>query len=271
MIPVPIGALESVPIPRLERARQKEGGKVTLLGQIKRIVNRWIAPLTGHVLAHESVVPSFERFARRLRAAGLDPRTVFDIGVAEGTPWLYQAFPNAHFVLIDPTREALPYMRKWAQKLDAEIWNFALGDQEGVARINVRSEIGGSTFYEEIGEAEIVRTYDVIVRRFDDVVGEIVRPSICKIDVQGAELRVLRGMHKRISEIDVILCEASLIATIKSGPEIGEVFEFMREVNFVLYDIVGITRRPLDHALAQVDLVYVPAGSPLRSDRRWSR
>jgi len=28
------------------------------------------------------------------------PQTIFDVGVAKGTPWLYDAFPDAYFVLV---------------------------------------------------------------------------------------------------------------------------------------------------------------------------
>lgn len=243
---------------------------MTLLGRIKRAVNAVLAPLTGHVLAHESVVPSFERFARRLRAAGLEPRTVFDIGVAEGTPWLYEAFPKAKFVLVDPTRESLPHMQRWARELDADIWNFALGAESGSLKIKVRPEIGGSTFFDEIGHAEVVAEYDVPVQRFDSLDIEIERPSLCKIDVQGAECMVIEGMRGCMSQIDVLIVESSFIATIAGGPEFSEVVRLLAEVGFRPYDIVGVTRRPLDQALAQVDLVFVPDSSPLRADRRWA-
>lgn len=57
-------------------------------------------------------------------------RTESDIGVVYGGPWLYNAFPAARFHLVNPTQESLPYMQTWARKLDAEVHNFGLGDQE---------------------------------------------------------------------------------------------------------------------------------------------
>jgi hypothetical protein len=35
-------------------------------------------------------------------------------------------------------------------------------------------------------------------------------------------------------------------------------------------DIIGLKRRPLDGATAQVDLLFVPETAPLRADRRWA-
>lgn len=225
----------------------------------------------GHAIARSSEVPSFERLVRTLRRQNLDPATVFDIGVAYGTPWLYAAFPSSRYHLIDPTRESLPHMRKWAEKLNAGVHSFALGEAEGSARISVRPEIGGSSLFDEIGEARIVASYEVPVARFDATFRDFQRPALCKIDVQGAELMVLRGMGKRLDDIDVLIVETSLIPTLHGdASDFGDVVAHLREQGFALYEIVAMVRRPLDLALAQVDGVFVPMDSPLRSDRRWA-
>ncbi len=148
--------------------------------------------------------------------------------------------------------------------------NFALGDTNSKRRIYVRPEIDGSSLFEEVGECEVLNVQEVEVRRFDECIHHILRPSLCKVDVQGAELMVLRGMGERIQEIDVMIVETSLIPTLRGDPpDFSDVNTFMEKAGFVLYDIVGMHRRPLDRALAQIDAVYVKRESPLRSDRRW--
>ena len=154
-----------------------------MLASAKRLINHGLRPL-GHVVAHEPCVPSGRRFFATLRANGLTPQTVFDIGVAQGTPWLYDAFPDAFYYLVDPTRESLPHMRRWAQRLRAEVMNVALGASAGTAVIDVRDEIGGSTFFREVGPHVSVANYEVPVQRFDALVADFARPALCKIDVQ---------------------------------------------------------------------------------------
>jgi hypothetical protein len=44
----------------------------------------------------------------------------------------------------------------------------------------------------------------------------------------------------------------------------------MRDHGFVVADVLGLKRRPLDDATAQLDLLFVPKESPLRADRRWA-
>ena len=249
---------------------------MTLGRKMKLVLKKIIPPLGIEILLKGRSIllkgrsPSPSSIFSLLQHYQLQPKTVFDIGVAEGTPWLYEALPRAKYFLVDPTRESLPFMNRLASQLNAEVMNFALGDVKGTQRIFVRSDIGGSTLFEEVGEADVRQVYDIAVRRFDEAMPDFDRPTLCKIDVQGAEISVIRGMGKRIEEIDCFIIETSLIATIKAGPEFSELFFLMKESDFVVFDIVGMVRRPLDGALAQMDVVFVRSNAALRSDKRWS-
>jgi FkbM family methyltransferase len=200
----------------------------------------------------------------------LRPRTIFDIGVAAGTPWLYDAYPEAKYFLIDPTPQSLPFMQDLSQRLNAEVMNIALGNSEGTARIKIRPDHSGSSLFNEVADTEIVEELEVPMRRFDSVITDFEQPALLKIDVQGAEIMVLEGIGSRLKDLDVAIVETSLIATLKNGPEFADVVALMKASDFVLFDITGVLRRPLDQALAQVDAVFVPSYSSLRRDHRWS-
>lgn len=213
---------------------------------------------------------SWRQSLSALQRQGLRPATVFDIGVGFGTWGLYRAFPDAFYHLVDPTPESLPYMKKLRRRLRCEIHPVALGNCEGEAMLEIRSDIQGSTLLEEVGPRQVMRVDRVPLRRFDSLIKEIARPALCKIDVQGAELLVLEGMTGRIAEIDAFIVETSTIATVKGGAEVHGVVRFMHDHGFVVADIIGMKRRPLDGATAQLDLMFVPETSPLRADRRWA-
>lgn len=205
-----------------------------------------------------------------MRRHGFLPVTVFDIGVGFGTFGLYHLFPDAFYHLVEPTREALPHVEKLTRRLRCDIHPVALGDHDGEAQLEVRSDIQGSTLLEEVGQRDFVRFDRVPMRRFDSLFTQIERPALCKIDVQGAELMVLNGMTGRIADIDALIIETSTIATVKGGAEVHGVMNFMHDHGFALADVIGLKRRPLDDATAQLDLLFVPESSPLRADRRWA-
>lgn len=221
-----------------------------------------IAPITGRALWSAGI--------RNLKRSGFLPRTVFDIGVAEGTPNLYAAFPHAHFILVDPTRESRPHMERLERQLDAEIHALALGDRDGTLEIETRlDDIQGATFFREIGAIGPTARYPVPMRRFDSLFAGFARPALCKIDVQGAEMMVLEGLGARIQDIDAIIVETSTIPTLDCAPALFDILAFAKRHGFVVFDVLGMAHRPLDKALAQIDLLLVHEDSPLRADRRW--
>lgn len=240
-----------------------------LLPKLKTLVNQGLA-VVGHRIDSDALIPQFDRLVRHLARAGLTPVTIFDVGVADGNPWIYKAYPAAKYFLIDPTPQSLPSMQCWARHLNAEVLNIALGNNEGRVRMKVRPGHAASSMFDEIGAAEILEEVEVPLRRFDKVIPKFERPALVKIDAQGAEMLVLEGMGYRLQEIDCVIVATSLIATLRNGPEFSDVVGLMRTNGFVLFDITGILRRPLDQALAQIEAVFVPESSRLRSDRRWA-
>lgn len=130
-------------------------------------------------------------------------------------------------------------------------------------------DIAGSTFFEEIGPLDLTIRYTVRMSRFDEAIPSFECPALCKIDVQGSEMMVLRGMGSRIQEIDVFVIECTTIATVEGGPEVAEIIAFLHEQGFVVYDVLELYHRPLDRALGQIDLFFVKDKSTFRADRRW--
>jgi len=105
-------------------------------------------------LVNINSVTNWNHFYELSKFHKFSPKTIFDIGVAYGTPSLYAAYPNAFFYLIDPLEESVPFMKKWSEKIKSKILNIALGSEKGInyLEIDVRQNIGGTTLLKQNGE-----------------------------------------------------------------------------------------------------------------------
>jgi FkbM family methyltransferase len=95
-------------------------------------------------------------------------------------------------------------------------------------------------------------------------------PDLLKLDVQGYELEVLKGAEGSLPGIGAIVAEINLLDLHREVPLLADVVAWLAARGFVAYDVGGLIRRPLDNALWQMDMVFVPTDSPLRCDKRWS-
>lgn len=160
-------------------------------------------------------------------------------------------------------------MNDWAKKLCATVHNVALGEEKSRIKIRTRDTIISSTLLTDLTKPTLSDSYDVEMIRFDDLNIAIEAPCICKIDVEGAEHMVLKGMGERLEEIDLFIVETSLNSLYEGGWDFSDINAFFVENYFCLFDITEIKRRPFDGALHQIDAVFVKKSSPMRV-KRWA-
>ncbi len=199
---------------------------------------------------------------------GLNPATVFDIGAATGTPDLYEVFPDARHVLIEPLEEYLAALDSWVHKLRKAEYIIAVATSEpGNLVINVHPDLVGSSIYEEGEDSNVngfQRTVSAVtldqVCRNKDLEG----PFLIKIDTQGSELDVLMGARTVLSAAAFVILEVSLFEFFDGGPQLFDCISFMENRGFVVYDIFDPQYRLLDGAMSQVDIAFVQGKSHFR-------
>jgi FkbM family methyltransferase len=211
---------------------------------------------------------------RQLVRLGANPKTVIDVGVAFETRELYEEFPGAEFLLVEPLAEFEPFLKKICAKYKAQYVLAAAGDSPGAATLNVHTDqlYCSSLFRETEGEAVDGVPREVPMVTIDELCAErkLAGPYVLKIDVQGAELRVLDGAKRTLTQSEVVILEVTLFGTMIGGPQFADVVKYMQERGFVVYDIWGMLYRPLDGALAQIDIAFVRKHSALRENQAFA-
>ncbi|WP_205699123.1 FkbM family methyltransferase [Conexibacter sp. SYSU D00693] len=209
-----------------------------------------------------------------LQRLGLRPGAVVDVGVARGTPDLYAAFPGLPVLLVEPLAEHEGDLKAICAARPGSAYALAAaGPQPGkleiaVHRVPACSSVLGDR--EPDGTPAPRRTVPVV--RVDDLVANhaLPGPFVVKVDVEGAELQVLEGARETLAQTDVVLLEVSFFQLVPGGAELADVVAWMRAAGFSPYDVYQGHLRPLDGALAQVDMAFVRDDGPFRADHRYA-
>jgi len=235
-----------------------------------RLANRALRPLGYEVRRNRPVRASLEAALRNVRRLGVVPASVADVGAAYGTWSLACAavFPESQFVLVEPLSEFEPFLVEAAIQLgNARYVAAAAGSSNGQATVYVHRDLVGSSTYREREPDLESESRRVEARTLDSILGEVGAqpPYLLKLDVQGAELDVLSGAVATLRQTSLLVLEVSFFEFFAGGPGFAAVVERMAAEGFALYDVIGLSYRPLDGALAQADVLFVPLDSPLRA------
>jgi len=203
---------------------------------------------------------------------GFEPKTIIDVGAADGTPGLYDYFPQADLLLIDPLEEHIPALEEIRRKhVKARITLGAAGPQSGKIAINVYPDrlTGSSCLVDPCGVGG-PRQVPMITVDEECRARSLGGPYLIKIDTQGFELEVLRGASAVLEQTEIVILEVSFFRLFTSNPIFSEVVIFMAERGFEMYDLLGSSTRPLDGALAQADVVFARRNGMLRRQERFA-
>jgi FkbM family methyltransferase len=214
---------------------------------------------------------SVEGLFRHAKGLGLVPGCIVDVGAAWGdfTRMAAGMAPGTPLLMIEPLAEyERPLRRMQAEIPNIHIVLAAAAERSGRIAINVHGDLVGSSLLCEWDEPAEVNGVprEVAVTTIDDEMAKLGNPGNVwlKLDVQGAELKTLAGAEQTLRRTALLVVETTLFNTFADGPLAGDVIAYLAAQGFVLYDIAGFLYRPLDGALMQLDLAFVPKDSVLR-------
>jgi len=125
------------------------------------------------------------------------------------------------------------------------VFDCALGDRHGQAEFALSGQLGWSSFHPNLeAQLTIRERVAVAVRRLDDLIAtraidlDPSRLSFVKLDAEGAEPRVLRGMSGLLSRSDAMLwVEVNRPSLSAAGSSTAELEGVLREMGFSLWGV----------------------------------
>jgi len=192
--------------------------------------------------------------------------TVVDIGANRGQFALAaRVISGAKVISFEPLPDvALLFEDVFSEDPMVKLHVAAIGEKPEKKLMHLSARDDSSSLL-EIGDAQSeffpgtheVGTLEVRVGTLDEFLseGEIVRPAMLKLDVQGFELQALAGCRSLIGNFDYVYCECSFVELYKGQKLASDVVDYLRLWGFGL---AGMYNPSYDHDgnCIQADMLF---------------
>ena len=221
----------------------------------------------NHKFQNRNQVTNLDIIITSLKNKNFNPDYIVDVGCFRGiwTNKLLNYFPNSKYILFDADDNNIKYLDKLKssnKNIDYKI--ILLSDDE--KDYDFYSMESGSSIFEE--QTNYFRKIKKVKSSllYNELPNEIknTKSNLIKLDVQGAELKIISGLKELINNFEVIILEVSLHKYNKGSPLFYDVISHMQNNNFILYDIYDLKRLgDQDSYLLQFDCVFLRENSNL--------
>jgi FkbM family methyltransferase len=204
----------------------------------------------------------------RLYNQGIRPRTVIDVGANAGqfTIAALNLFDGIAVHAFEPVKECVRKLRDRTSKFkNVYIYPHALGAKQELAAFHVNryslasSLLKPSTKHRsEFPIAGAEQTTVIELGTLDQYFSNAVLapPVLLKLDVQGAEKRVIEGGQHTLTQVDYVLMETSFTPMYIDEPLFIEMIEAMKTAHFNFVRPVSILKSPKSGEILQADILF---------------
>ena len=188
-------------------------------------------------------VPWRDRALQRFYAQFVSPGDLcFDVGAHVGNRLRALSRLGARVVALEPQPQCMRLLRRWyGQQSNIELVEQAVGDAAGTLTLYVsertptvttlsRDWIGAVGATPGFAGVRWDRGIPVRVTTLDELISRFGEPAFCKIDVEGAELDVLRGLSRPLKALSFEYIPAVIDVAVGCVGRLGELGRY--EYNF---------------------------------------
>lgn len=181
-------------------------------------------------------------YLSQMKQTGIEPKVIYDIGscVLHWTNEAKKHWPQAEFVLFEAMSAVEPIYKETGYKY----FLGPLGEQDGM-EVDFYENLenpGGNSYFRENPELSpnaprlfpesskkrlTLSTLDTLIRKHN-----LPLPQLIKMDIQGAELAVLKGASLALSQCDHLILELQHRDYNLGAPKRDEVMEYLRQMGY---------------------------------------
>lgn len=198
---------------------------------------------------------NYHSVLKNLVSHGLKINTVYDIGAHKGR-WTKQhagLFPNASFYLFEANKEH-------AEKLQSRGHRTFIGvlSSDGEPAKFYKKAGTGDSLYRENTATYSEDTFEVVTTKTLHQVAtseKLPRPDFVKLDVQGAEIDVLKGAGDLLDGCSLLLAECPIVPYNLGAPELKEYLDYFKSIGFSPLRITE--QHSSKGSLLQIDILFL--------------
>lgn len=204
---------------------------------------------------------------KHLKGKGFQPKVIYDVGAFVGgwTQDVRTIFSDSQFY----TFEANRIHEKSLKTVTGEdkVFIGVLGAENKPVTFYSLGDTGDSIMKENTSYFMQNKNVDVSTRNMrmlDDVVadGEVPLPDLVKLDLQGAELEVIKGGLTSITYAEIIILEVKILEYNIGGPTFLQTINYLDSIGYIPLDITELHYLHTGE-LNEVDIIFCKKSSSL--------
>ena len=230
------------------------------------VKTKYFNPISSNVNLENNVLESKNELIHNgfnlLKKYGFDPKHIIDVGANHGT-WtreVLKTFPDSNYTLIEPQKWLSESFADLLEKRNIEFLPLGVGKEKGEFLFTLVDRDDSCNF--KMTEAEALlggfKQIPIAVKTINEIVKEsrFGMPDLLKIDAEGLDIEVLEGANEVLTNLEVVLLEAS-VGNPTFENNVLKVVTYMNGIGFKLFDITDLNRPFSNKVLWLVELMFV--------------